>query len=423
MGRVASIILGGGQGSRLFPLTHTCCKPALSFGGRFHLIDIPMSNALNSGIDKIYIITQFLAASLHRHIFNVYQQRHRGQGFIEMLSAEEKPSKKAWFQGTADAVRQNLHYFLEAPVDYFLILSGDQLYHFDFQQLLRWAEKTQADLVIASIPIPEHETKRMGILTMNEKAQVVSFVEKPQDPQQLQPFLSPPSLFKKFGLPYDKATPYLASMGIYLFKRQALFDLLALDEREDFGKHLIPTMIRRGNVSSYLFQGYWEDIGTVRAFYEANIALTQPSPLFNCYDERKPIFTDKNFLPGPKILDAQISHSILCEGSLIEGALIKNSLLGPRSIIRKGCTLEGCYIMGNNHYTPHFKRELSPENHEIGEHCTLRRVIVDKHAQIGHHVQLINKNQLLHYDSPDLYIREGIIIVPRGAFIPDHFVL
>lgn len=423
MNRVASIILGGGQGTRLFPLTMTRCKPAISFGGKYRLIDIPMSNSINSGCLKIFIITQFLSSSLHQHIFKTYRLGTFSSGFIELLPAEEKPKKTGWFQGPADAVRQNVDYFIETPVDYFLILSGDQLYNMNFQNMIRYAKYTDADLVVAALPVNEHDAQRMGLLKVDDKNFVTDFYEKPQEIKVLDRFRMTSSNLLKAGLKISPDRHYLGSMGIYLFKREALLELLTQDAREDFGKHLIPTKVKQGSVAAYLYDGYWEDIGTIESFYNANIALTKSYPSFNWYDEDNPIFATPANLPGPKIFNSHIYHSIICEGSLVEADEISNSILGPRSVIKKGSLIKDSYIMGNDFYCPPIPTDRLPNELYIGENCTIRHAIIDKHVHIGNGVQLVNKNQLTHYNSDDIYIRDGIIIVTRGACVPDGFIL
>lgn len=423
MSRVAAIILGGGQGTRLFPLTQSRCKPALNFGGRFHLIDVPISNAINSGISTIYVITQFLSASLHRHIFKTYRHGIHFNGLIEMLPAEEKPSKKEWFQGTADAVRQNLQYFIETPADYFLVLSGDQLYRLNFQNMLKTALDTHADLTIASIGTNAENATRMGVMTVNKDQFITNFAEKPKEPALLKKLISSQKTFKDSFYQFDLSNPYLASMGIYLFRREALFEILAEDPREDFGKHLIPAMVSRGNTAAHLFQGYWEDIGTIDSFYNANIALTEVVPPFDCYNERFPIFSDTTHLPGPKILNGDIKNSIICEGCIVDAERITRSILGPRTIVKKGSVIENSYIMGNKHYHPPMHAHQTHEELYIGEHCTLKKVILDKHVHIGHGVKLINKKNLKHFDGDGIYIRDGIIVVAKDTSIPDGYVL
>lgn len=414
--RVASIILGGGRGTRLFPLTMTTCKPAIPFAGRYRLIDIPISNSLNSDIRKIIIISQFLSAALHHHLFQTYQLEPFRSGFIQLLTAEQRPSGKTWFQGTADAIRQNLDYLLECPADYFLILSGDQLYNFDFREILHFAMERDADLTIATIPIDRENASRMGILKVDGDSNVVDFSEKPTDPAVLDRFA--------LDLSFDPDRPYLASMGIYVFKREALWDILSRDPREDFGKHLIPTKVREGGVSAFIYDGYWEDIGTIRAFYEANLMLTQPRPPLHFYDEPRKIYSATRNLPGPKIFDAHISQSVICEGAIIAGSRIHHSVLGPRAMVESGSEIYHSIVMGSNAYTPpdHNPRPL-PRTFSIGEGCEIRNAIIDRNVHIGNGVRLINEKGLKEYDGDHVYIRDGITVVVRGASIPDGFTL
>lgn len=423
MNRVAAIILGGGQGTRLFPLTMTYCKPAACIGGKYRLIDIPLSNAIHSGCSKIFIVTQFLATSLHQHVLRTYQMGSFSSGFIEFLSAEQRPSQEAWYKGTADAIRQNLEYLTDLSVDYFLILSGDQLYNMDFQHMLRFAKETDADLVIASLPVAEPEAKRMGLLKINEDRFITEFYEKPQEREILDRMRIPEFTLKQFSNIQETKREYLGSMGIYLFKRQTLIDLLQNDRREDFGKHLIPTQVSQGKVAAYLFDGYWEDIGTIGSFFEANMAMTSAKPPLDCYNENKPIFFYRHHLPAPRISRTQIDDSLICEGSIVEADSVKNSILGPRTIVRAGSLIRHSYIMGNDYYSSPFPKEKQPNVFEIGENCLMDHAIIDKHVHIGKGVHLVNKKKLSHFDSENVYIRDGIIIVPRGAHIPDGFIL
>lgn len=422
MSRVASIILGGGEGTRLFPLTLTRCKPAISFGGRYRLIDVPISNSINSGCHKIFVITQFLSSSLHQHIFRTYRHDIFNSGFLELLSAEQKPSRKGWYEGTADAVRQNMEYFLEIPVDYFLILSGDQLYSMDYREMLEAAQQTNADVMVAALPVQEKDCSRMGILQVDNSHMITSFVEKPKEGKIIEAMAMGSEI--KNALPQcDPRCNHLASMGIYLFKRDVLLSLLSEDPREDFGKHLLPTIIEKGNAGAYIFDDYWEDIGTIESFYNANIALTQSKPAFNCYDEAKPIYATRHNLPGPKIFNTLVNNSIICEGSVIEAAEITHSILGPRTIIKKGTIVRDSYVMGSDYFTRPIETDRLPEQLQIGNNCVIKKTIIDKNACVGDNVQLINQNGLMHYDGHNTHIRDGIIIVPRGATIPDNFIL
>jgi glucose-1-phosphate adenylyltransferase len=399
MSRVGTIILGGGMGTRLYPLTLTRCKPAICFGGTYKLLDIPMSNALNSGLNKIYILTQFLSASLHQHILKTYRMEPHSPGFIEILSAEQKPSKAAWYQGTADAIRQNIEYLFESDEEYLLILSGDQLYQMQFDEMLAFAQESDADLVIAALQVHSSKAKRMGVLKINQDQAIVDFIEKPQTQDDLD------------WLENEQGS-FLGSMGIYLFKKKALLSLLQEDPGHDFGNHLIPAQIQKGKTVAYIFNGYWEDIGTIKSFYEANIALTSPNPLFNLHHALYPIHTMKQALPPPLILNSAIKNSLVCEGSIIEAKTITNSIIGPNSSIETGTNIDSSYLFG------HHKTRMT-----IGKNCEIKKALIDKNVHIGNHVKLINKNNYDSYEKGHLFIRDGIIIVTKGAVIPDHFEL
>jgi glucose-1-phosphate adenylyltransferase len=420
---VATIILGGGQGTRLFPLTMSRCKPALCYGGRYRLIDIPISNAIHSGCRQMFVITQFLSSSLHRHLLSTYRFGTASNATIELLSTEEKPANKVWFQGTADAVRQNLSYFEDTHAEYFLILSGDQLYHMDFNQLLDCAKETDADMVIASLLVDSESAKRLGVMKVGPEQLITDFYEKPQSPEALKKMRLSKSQADRLGATQGDSQSHLASMGIYLFKRQALIDILQNDSREDFGKHLIPTLIEKGNVAAYLHRGYWEDIGTVESFYLANMALTSSFPLFDCYREQWPIFTKPVTLPGAKVLNGKIDRSILCEGSTLGEVEISDSIIGPRTLIKSGTVIRDTYVMGNEFFAPPQGHSRLPERLYIGQDTVIERAIIDRHVRIGDRVRLINQAGHSHYDSENVYIRDGVIVVPYGASIPDDFVL
>lgn len=422
MNRVATIVLGGGQGTRLFPLTQSRCKPAVSFGGKGRLIDIPMSNSINSGCDKIFVVSQFLSSSLHQHIIRTYQQGSYSSGFIELLSAEQKPTPNGWFQGPADAVRENVEYFIETPAEYFLILSGDQLYNMDFRNILRVAKTSNADLVIATLLVNENEASRMGLVRIDENQKITQFKEKPKTVEELRSMQASDELLASIDRSDSKEPLYLASMGIYLFKRDALFRLLEQDPREDFGKHLIPTEVAKGNTFAYVFDDYWEDIGTIEAFHRANIALTQPDPQFNWYDENNPIYTNRPNLPAPKFLDSHLKNAIICDGSIVEASEISDSILGFRTVIGKGTIVKNSYIMGNDFYEAPIPSDRMPDQPTIGNNCVIKNAILDKHIFLGNNVQLVNKNNLLEYDSDDLFVRNGIIILKRSARLPDGFI-
>lgn len=419
MDKVAAIILGGGVGSRLYPLTLSRCKPAICFGGRYRLVDVPISNALNSGCKKMFLVTQFLSTSLHQHLFRTYGNDLFSNGTLEILTAEQKPTQQDWFQGTADAVRQNIEYLIDLPVDYYLILSGDQLYSMDFRKFVSFGIETDADLIIAGLKIAAKDAPRMGIMKTDENYFITDFVEKPQNEALLM-------RLRQIHRGEEHEKPYLASMGIYLFKRNALLSLLQEHKGLDFGKHLIPAQLEKGPVAVFPFDSYWEDIGTIGSFHEANMELTKQHPSYNLYDEKWPLHNIQGQLPGPKIVNTVLDHTILNEGSQVFDSKISHSIIGPRTIISRGCDISWSYLMGNDFYTPPQGRRF-PEKLAIDENCTMRKTIVDRNVSIGKNVQLINRNQLSTYDpaphEPQVYIRDGIIVVPAGVSIPDHFVL
>lgn len=425
MRRVATVILGGGQGARLFPLTTARCKPALCYGGRYRLIDIPISNAYNSGCRKIFIVTQFLATSLHRHIFSTYSPGTFSSGVVELLPSEERPHSKVWFEGTADAVRQNLPYLEEAGADYILILSGDQLYTMDFRSMVQTAQSTGADLVVAALPVDEACARRLGVMQVDGDNFISAFQEKPSTKKDLNQFLLPSDHPARPNSVHEKkGSDYLASMGIYLFRRQALIDLLANDPREDFGKHLIPTKVSQGNIAAHIHHGYWEDIGTIDSFHRANMALTLPNAPFNCYNEEWPIFAKPAILPAARLTSSCVERSFFCEGSMIDAAEITTSLFGPRSIVHSGAIIRDSYIMGNDAYAPaSSKPPQSSLFYGIGKNTVISKAIVDKNVTIGDNVRLINKDRRMQYDGEGVFIRDGIIVVQRGAVIPDNFTL
>lgn len=423
MSKVASVILGGGQGTRLFPLTRTRCKPAISFGGRYRLIDVPVSSSINSHIHKIFVVTQFLSTSLHRHLMQAYQFDAFSSGFLELLSAEEKPEGKIWFQGTADAVRQNHTYLEETPVDYFLILSGDQLYNMNFEEIVQFGIEKNADLVIATLPVAEAEAKRMGVMKIDNDSKIVDFIEKPQDNDILQKYKVSPEFFteRNISLKHDQA--FLGSMGIYLFKKEVLLNLLKEDTRNDFGKHLIPHQIQKGGVYAYLYNGYWEDIGTIGAFHKANIALTRSKTDLECYNESNLIYTHQKHLPAPKIINGKISDAIICEGSIVDACSIESSILGVRSIVNSGSIIKNSLIMGNDFYIPPtYGNTQDNSKMGIGKNCIIENTIIDENVCIGDNVQLTNANGLTHFNGDNIFVRDGIIVVTRGAKLDNNFV-
>lgn len=424
MEKVASIILGGGEGTRLYPLTLSSCKPAVNFGGKYRLIDVPISNSIHANCSKIFILTQFLSSSLHRHIIKTYLQNGKNGDKIEVLTAEQKPTGKSWYMGTADAVRQNIEYLKESSAEYFLILSGDQLYNIDFEEMLKCGISEDADLVIATLPVNEQDATRMGIMTIDSSYNIVHFHEKPQDKVVLNKLKTNEHLLNRLGFENSTVKCYLGSMGIYLFKRKALFDLLQNDLREDFGKHLIPTQIKRGKTKSYIYKGYWEDIGTIDTFHKANLALTESNPQFQFHHDSHFIFSHLYDLPPAQFHNTQLDHTIACEGSIIVDSEIKDCLLGPRTVIQQGSILRKTYVMGNDYYEKNDIDSLMDScKPQIGESCIIQNAIIDKNVCIGNNVKLVNQQRQNFYNGENIFIRDGVIVVPRGARIPDGFIL
>ncbi len=408
--KVAGVVLAGGQGTRLFPLTQNRCKPAVGFGGRYRLIDIPLSNSLNSKITHLFVISQYFASNLHQHILATYHLDLFQAGGIELLCPEESPKRKVWFAGTADAIRQNIDHLLKAPVDYFLILSGDQLYNLDFREVIRFARQKNADLVIAALPVEDAEAKRMGVMRIDDGHKVLEFLEKPTSKEALDKFR-------------QKDRKVMASMGIYVFKREALISLIQ-EQGDDFGKHLIPIQVARGNTFSYTYHGYWVDIGTVASFYEANMALLDQKKCLDTYDEANPIYTRPQNLPSPIIKDTLIKDSMIGQGSIIEAKEVNHSVVGIRTHIKKGTSISNTVIMGNHFYRPPLHQHPPlPAEFSIGENCIIEKTIIDEHTKIGNHVRLINKDKLHKFDGDGVYIRDGIIIVTTGSELPDGFSL
>jgi len=431
MKRVLAIILGGGAGTRLYPLTKMRAKPAVPLAGKYRLIDIPISNCINSGINKMYVLTQFNSASLNRHLTQSYNlSAGFGQGFVEVLAAQQTPESPSWFEGTADAVRKYQWLFQEWDVDHYLILSGDQLYRMDYSLFVEHHIKTGADVSIGALPVDAAQAEGFGLMHTNEHGRIQEFREKPKG-EELKAMWVDTS---RLGLSADEALkrPYLASMGIYVFSRDTLFDLLAKNpSATDFGKEIIPEALKRGdNLQSYLFDDYWEDIGTIGAFYEANLALTdQPNPAFSFYDEKFPIYTRPRYLPPSKLLDAQVTQSIIGEGSLVKACSIHHCVLGVRSRIEDDVVLQDTLVMGNDFFESSEERAVLRERGGIpvgvGRGTTVKRAILDKNVRIGQDVTIVNKDHVEEADRPELgfYIRNGIVVVVKNGTIADGTVI
>ena len=412
-----AIIMGGGAGTRLFPLTKERAKPAVPLAGKYRLVDIPISNCLNGGFRQVYVLTQFNSESLHRHITASYKFDNFTKSFVEILAAQQTPEGASWYQGTADAVRQNLRYFLERPYRYYLILSGDQLYRMDYCDLLQAHLEAGADITLGTTPVDRQAASSFGIMHSDAKRRIFRFEEKPKDPKLLDELRIPPDLLTELGRPAD-AELYQGSMGIYVFNRQILIGALA-NNYDDFGKHIIPASLQKNKVFAYIFQGYWEDIGTVRAFFEANLALTDTLPPYNFFDHLNPIYTHARFLPASKINGAQVNRAIIADGCIITSANIERAVIGIRSVIENGSTIRNSVLMGADFYQeedPQSAPDRPPLG--IGRHCVIEGAIIDKNARIGDGVVITPDGKPADMDGDNYYVRDGVIVVPKGAVIP-----
>jgi glucose-1-phosphate adenylyltransferase len=426
--KLLAVILGGGAGSRLFPLTRDRSKPAVPLGGKYRLVDVPISNCINSDVIRMFVLTQYNSASLNKHIATTYRFSPFADGFVEILAAEQTPESGQWFQGTADAVRQVLPHIRDWRIDTLLILSGDHLYRMDYRKFLKRHDDSNADITIAVIPIPPDSASEFGLLKTDNDGRVIEFREKPEGEALEAMRVDTTAL----GLSAEEAQarPYLASMGIYVFRYDRLEEVLAEDKtRLDFGREVIPGSIHKYNVQAYLFDGYWEDIGTIGAFYKANLDMTTAIPPFNLFDAEAPLLTRSRYLPPSKIDNCEIRHSIISEGCIINGAKINNSLIGLRSRLGDGTQFEASYMMGADYYQTleDMETDLAAGRPWIGvgEGSIIRRAIIDKNARIGARVRLLNEAGVEEADGPDgsYYIRDRIIIVPKNGLIPDGTVV
>lgn len=417
--KVLSIILGGGQGSRLYPLTEKRSKPAVPIAGKYRLVDIPISNCINSSIKRMYVLTQFNSASLNRHIKNTYHFSFFSSAFVDVLAAEQTPESKSWFQGTADAVRQSMHHFLRHDFEYALILSGDQLYQMDFNEMIEAHAKSGAEISIATIPVNEKDATSFGILKTDKNNTVTSFIEKPEA-NLLPEWVSETSTEMK-----AQGRNHLASMGIYIFNRQLLIDLMSNPETIDFGKEIIPQAIGKHKTQSYQYEGYWTDIGNIDSFFEANLGLTDDIPKFNLYDSKKRVYTNARILPTSKISGTTLNHAVIAEGCLISAAKIEKSVIGIRSRIGKDSTIINTYMMGNDDYET--LEGIERHNTEIltgiGERCFIKNTIIDKNVCIGDDVRINGGPHLKNTETDQYVIKEGIVVIKKGVVIPKGFVL
>jgi len=423
---VVTLVLGGGQGTRLYPLTKYRSKPAVPVAGKYRLIDIPLSNCINSGLNRCYVLTQFNSVSLHRHIRSTYNFDAFDGGFVEILAAQQTLDNTTWYQGTADAVRQNLRYAEELGTKYILILSGDQLYRIDFRDMIATHQRSGADVTIAAVPVHSEAASGLGIMRVDEKGRVVGFLEKPKTKQELDLVRSDPNWIDAQGIT-SRGRDCLANMGIYLFSRQPLVDVLEKTDYRDFGKEVFPASIRTRHVQVYLFDGYWEDIGTIKSFYQANLELVSGKTSFDLVSPGAPIYSRPRFLPPTRVDGAKIKNSLIADGSRIEeGAVIENSIIGLRCLIGRDVTIRNSIVMGNDFYelpgdvALHRSNGLPPLGVGPGTH--IEGAIIDKNCRIGRGARIINDKGL--EDTPENQygmIRDGIVVIPKSTTLPDHW--
>jgi len=417
--KVLGIILGGGQGSRLYPLTESRSKPAVPIAGKYRLVDIPISNCINSEIKRMYVLTQFNSASLNRHIKNTYHFSFFSQAFVDVLAAEQTPMSDTWFQGTADAVRQSLHHFLRHDFEYALILSGDQLYQMDYNLMVEQHVKTGAEISIATIPVNAKDATSFGILKSDDKNEVTSFIEKPEK-KLLPDWTSEVSDTMK-----SEGRNYLASMGIYIFNRNLLIELMKNPDTNDFGKEIIPQSLGKHKITSYQYEGYWTDIGNIESFFEANLGLTDDIPSFDLYDRNKRIYTRARMLPTSKISGTTLNRSVIGEGCIVQAAKIDRSVIGIRSRIGNESTVINTYMMGNDSYETleEIDRNKTKILMGVGERCFIKNAIIDKNCRIGDDVRINGGPHLKDKETDTYCVREGIVVIKKGAIIPKGYVI
>jgi glucose-1-phosphate adenylyltransferase len=429
MRQVISLILGGGRGTRLFPLTKIRAKPAVPLAGKYRLIDIPISNCIHSGVNRIYVVTQFLSVSLHQHIRQTYRFDNFSGGFVELLAAQQTmEGGTEWYEGTADAVRKNLRYFDENDCKYVLILSGDQLYHMDYGHMLDTHIKSNADVTIAAIPVNRSEAHALGIMRCDDSGRVTGFLEKPTTEEEIDMVATSPAWIDARGIP-SQGRDCLASMGLYIFNKQLLFDILNKTNYSDFGKEVFPAAIRSRKVQIHLFDDYWEDIGTIRAFYNANLSLTKNNPPFDLFSADRPVYSRARFLPPSVVEGATISSSLIADGCRIgKGARIENSVIGLRCVIGEGVTIKNSIVMGADYIESEQVLATLAASSEvpvgIGAGSLIEGAILDKNCRIGRHVQVINRLSMTESDQFEpVYIRDGIPIVTKDATLKDGWTM
>jgi glucose-1-phosphate adenylyltransferase len=428
MQSILSLILGGGRGTRLYPLTQLRSKPAVPIAGKYRLIDIPISNCINSGLNRIYVLTQFLSVSLHRHIANTYKFDPFSRGFVEVLAAQQTNETADWYQGTADAVRQNIRYLHEDVGREVLILSGDQLYRMDFSKLIQTHRDNQADVTIAVLPVSREQVSGFGIVRLNDTGKVVGFVEKPQTDEGVEPLRTPDEWMARRGI-QSKGRPFLASMGIYLFNRTTLIELLNSPPlATDFGKEIFPRSICTHNVQAHLFDGYWEDLGTVKSYHEANLALASNNPPFDFHSPEGVIYTRMRFLPASRVSDAVLEECLVSDGCVIQpGTRIERSVVGVRSRIGRNVILRNSVVIGADRFETSAERADNARrgipNFGVGDGSVIERAILDKDCRIGRNVQIVNRHNLQNDEGPCYVIRDGIVVIPKATAVPDGTVI
>lgn len=426
--RVISLILGGGAGTRLFPLTSERAKPAVPLAGKYRLVDIPISLCINSGYKRIFLLTQYLSSSLHRHVTRSYRfDDYMPSEFVEIMAATQSSGERTgWYQGTADAVRQNLTHFNNHPHDLVLILSGDQLYRMDFRDIIADHVANGADVTVATIPVAREPASGFGIMQVDDSHRITRFEEKPGDPAVLDSLKLPSSGLAALGRDPSEEL-FLASMGIYVFNRSVLEAALANPEHTDFGKHIIPDQIQAGKTFSYVYQGYWEDIGTIKAFYNANLDLCEPVPQFNFFDALSPIYSRARFLPASKVIESKMSKVVVADGCVISHAEITHSLIGIRSHIGNGTIIRDSIVMGSDEFESPDQIDTDRKLHRppigIGANSVIEGCIIDKNVRIGANVTITNRGKNQNVDGDNYYVRDGIVIIPKNATIPDGTVI
>jgi glucose-1-phosphate adenylyltransferase len=428
MQSVLSLILGGGRGDRLFPLTKLRSKPAVPVAGKYRLIDIPISNCINSGMNRIYVLTQFMSVSLHRHISNTYKFDMFGKSFVELLAAQQTIEGSNWYQGTADAVRQNIRQIEEDPCSDVLILSGDQLYRMDFRQMLGTHVERDADVTIAVLPVPYEQVYGLGIVKVNESGRIAGFTEKPQTREKADECVTPSEWIDGRGIPC-RGRNFLASMGIYLFKKEVLMQMLTTPPLEpDFGKHIFPRYYQKHQLHVHLFDDYWEDLGTIKSYHEASLALASDNPPFDFSAPEGTIYTRMRFLPAARICNAVLKQSLISDGCIVmPGTTIDRALLGVRSRIGKNSVIREAVIIGADRFETDAERDANrakgKPNFNVGDGCLIERAILDKDCRIGNNVRITNQRNIAKEDGKFYSIREGIVVIAKGAEVPDNTVI